>query len=150
MSDVESAAPSSSGARSFKVVAISKSKGGESIPVEGDGGRYLSRSPAGAAKKAFAKIVAKRKTSRDTVTLIVTIQESTQGSAKKNFVYSVSRVKIDPTPVEYKSKDGSTKTMHFNFKTTAKSLNHKAGGGSTKSAKSAKSAKGSRKKAGKV
>ena len=80
--------------RSFKVIDVRKHGGCKTKFKEG---RYMSSTPFGAAKKAFTKLCKVKKT-RGKCTLLVTLQETTVGSAKKQFQYKLSRTKL-PTPV---------------------------------------------------
>ena len=74
--------------RTFTIEAIFNQSGNK---IRFEGGRYVSTSPSGAARKAFSQayryLGAKGKTS-----LEVHIRESTQGSSHKIYQYIVKRV----------------------------------------------------------
>lgn len=55
------------------------------------GGRYLSDTPAAAAKKAFSKIC-QAKNIKGPCSMKIHIHETTAGSDKKEYAYKVSRV----------------------------------------------------------
>ena len=75
-----------------------------------DGGRYLSKTPGGAAKKAARRIFEDMGSKVKPVKFI--LRESTSGSAKKTFCYAASKeiydkpvtVKIGNSEVVYKHK----------------------------------------------
>jgi hypothetical protein len=83
--------------RSFTVVDVAthsgRTKGKANL-----GGRFVSRTPASAAKKAATQICRESKI-KGQCALDVTIQETTRGSLNKTYTYSVKRVK-DPVTVE--------------------------------------------------
>jgi hypothetical protein len=85
--------------RSFSIVRAITSTSSAKIRI--DGGRYLSRSPSGAAKKAFTQAArvherckknAKTKRRAEDLRMNVTIVETTQGSLGKQYKYTVFRV----------------------------------------------------------
>lgn len=84
------------GNRSFSVVDIRKDgKKGKKVTLASDnGGRYISKSPVGAAKKAFGVQARSMKSKPRKLTMIVTIQETTTGSSGKLFSYKVVRSKL--------------------------------------------------------
>ncbi len=101
--------------RTFTVVAVrssSKVKG-----KANEGGRFVSRTPAGAARKAGSRICRESKI-KGQCSLAITLRETTRGSNHKEYTYSVKRVK-DPVTVE---RDGQEIT--FNYKTQVKSMKH--------------------------
>lgn len=57
-------------------------------------GRYISKTPSGAAKKMFTTV-----SNGKYKTLKITCRESTQGSAKKSYTYRVTRVKNETVVV---------------------------------------------------
>jgi alkyl hydroperoxide reductase subunit AhpF len=77
------------------------------------GGRYMSATPAGAAKKAFSQAM-KNVTGR-VASLEVHVRETTQGSDKKTYKYKVSRKK-DPVTVLLK---GQPVTFEYTVKVKA-------------------------------
>lgn len=87
--------------RSFTIESIKTSSG---KVLAQDQGRYISSTPSGAAKKAFSQ---HKKSQRS---LIVSVRETTRGSACKTFKYKVSSVKntteviLNGTPVVFKFK----------------------------------------------
>jgi hypothetical protein len=77
--------------RSFTVISVStstKQKGKENF------GRYISKSPAGAARKAGSKVCGMSKI-RGQCTLTIALRETTQGSKGKVYVYKVKRVVVN-------------------------------------------------------
>lgn len=61
-------------------------------------GRYISRTPAGAASKALTELCSSKRI-KGQCTLFLKIRETTQGSTKKVFMYHAKREKLDE-PVE--------------------------------------------------
>lgn len=80
--------------RSFTIEAVYK--GGSKIRF--DGGRYISSTPAGAAKKAFSK-ACQHIGLKGQCALEVHVRETTRGSHQKQFSYKLRRV-VDPREVE--------------------------------------------------
>ena len=93
--------------RSFTVEAIMHS--GKKLTSKG--GRYISSTPAGAAKKAFS-----HHSKAGHKTLEIHLKETTKDSKHKVYKYKVSKVKED-TDV----KRGDT-TIHFSYKTKVKAV----------------------------
>lgn len=99
--------------RSFVVVAVNE------IPVSKTG-RYLCSTPAGAAKKAFNELARKKmnksksksKNKKRSLKMVIKIQETTEGSNKKEYTYRVKRVTLkEPRIVEL--KNGETITYRY-------------------------------------
>ena len=78
-------------------------------------GRYISKNPASAAKKAGRQQIKKSVKAK-----VITIRETTNGSAKKEYTYKVKKVKLK-CPVVIDRKDGSTTV--YKSKLVAKSMN---------------------------
>ena len=99
--------------RSFTVIKVESASG-----IKGKanlGGRFISKTPSSAARKAASRIC--RETNvRGVCTLKVHIQETTRGSAGKVFMYKVSRVKA-PTVVE---RGGET--IQYKYKTVSRAI----------------------------
>ena len=74
--------------RSFTVVAMAKS--GKKLSVSG--GRYISKNPYSAAKKAFSQYYREHQTS-GRFSLEVHLKETTQNSSHKIFKYSIVSIK---------------------------------------------------------
>lgn len=72
------------GYRSFTLIAASKA---EQCKTKGYGGRFINKTPSGAAKKAFTDLC-RTKNIRGVCTLFVVIKETTTGSKSKGRVYS--------------------------------------------------------------
>ena len=87
--------------RSFTVVHVESSKG-KSKSKSNEGGRYISSSPAGAAKKAFSQIC-RESSIKGVCTLVMTVRETTAGSDKKVYKYKMKRV-LKKKPVELKGR----------------------------------------------
>lgn len=91
--------------RSFTVVNV------DGREVE-EGGRYMSNSPMGAAKKAGSRLM--RKSGKNMVKL--TVMETTRQSKNKQFSYAVKKEKVNDVAVR-----GGVQIV-YKFKTVAKSL----------------------------
>ena len=76
----------------------------------------MSKTPMGAAKKAFSQ-VCQNKRKPGICSYTVTVRETTQGSAKKEYTYKVNR-RYDPTDVTLKNGEVIT----FKYVTKAKSV----------------------------
>ena len=100
--------------RTFSIVNISTTTG----RVKGENnltGRYISKTPVGAAKKIVTKVCSMSKI-KGQCTLVVHIRETTRDRTSKDFMYKIKRVK-KPVTV---TKDG--KEITFKYTLTAKSL----------------------------
>ena len=96
--------------RSFSVVNVTKKDG---CPTKFHSGRYESKTAHGAASKAFSQLCRVKKI-RGVCTLIITVQETTQGSSKKEFTYKFKREKL-AKPITLKTSKGDTyKILHKN------------------------------------
>jgi len=79
-------------------------------------GRYVSKTPSGAASKALTQLCNVKKV-RGQCTLFIKMRETTQGSNKKEFLYNVKReklanpVELSGRTLEYKNKIKSTDSM---------------------------------------
>ena len=79
-------------------------------------GRYVSRTPSGAASKALTQLCNVKKV-RGQCTLFIKMRETTQGSKKKEFLYNVKReklanpVELSGRTLEYKNRVKSTDSM---------------------------------------
>ena len=87
------------GKRSFTVVKLLKpaqltAKTHTAKKTTGHGGRFVSSTPVGAAKKAF-NAACRGKNIRGQCTLVVYLQETTAGSDKKLYKYKLKRFKLD-------------------------------------------------------
>ena len=74
------------GQRSFTLVSVNDKANA--------GGRYISSTPASAARKAGSQIC-RQKAIRGQCTLYIAVQETTQGSAGKIFYYKIKRVVVN-------------------------------------------------------
>jgi hypothetical protein len=103
--------------RSFVVVAVNENTVSKT-------GRYLCSTPAGAAKKAFNELARKKmsksksksksrsKNKKRSLKMVIKIQETTEGSNKKEYTYRVKRVTLkEPRVVEL--KNGETITYRY-------------------------------------
>ena len=90
--------------RSFTVESAHKAGG---CPTKSHGGRYISHSPLGAAKKAFNELCRVKKI-RGRCTLVIIMRETTSGSAKKTFKYKLERKKLK-NPITLEGKSGTYK-----------------------------------------
>ena len=82
--------------RSFTIVSVSD-KNGKKKGKDNLGGRFISTTPAGAAKKAGTHICRNTKI-KGRCTLNITVKEITRGSANKEFSYKYQRIH-DPVNV---------------------------------------------------
>ena len=78
------------GYRSFTVIDVGKHGG---CKTKFRAGRYINKTPVGAAKKAFTEHCRTKKI-RGVCTLIITVRETTSGSKKNVFSYKLSRKKL--------------------------------------------------------
>ena len=98
--------------RSFTIDKIEKSTGSV---LRYNGGRFISETPAGAARKMYSQGLQHCRT--DCKTFKITLHETTQGSNKKEYKYKVSKIKNDVV-VEHKGEE-----VHYKFTTKVKSMN---------------------------
>ena len=87
------------GKRYFKILieSIRPEKGSPKVAPEdlsANGGRYAGKNPMQAAKKAFTRI-SKAGKKKGTCAYVFSIQETTQGSAKKVFTYRGERRQLE-------------------------------------------------------
>jgi hypothetical protein len=102
--------------RSFTVISVETTTG----RVKGSanlGGRFMSKTPSGAARKAASRIC-RESSIKGQCTLIVVVQETTQGSAHKSYKYKVKRIR-DPVTIKYKGGLEITRE----YRTEIKSMN---------------------------
>jgi hypothetical protein len=92
--------------RSFTLVSVNDKRKAKS--AENAGGRYISTTPAGAARKAASQIC-RQSSIRGQCTLYVAVQETTQGSAGKVFYYKIKRVVVNEKVVH----NGKTVTHKY-------------------------------------
>ena len=79
------------------------------------GGRYNSKTPGGAAKKAATRLF--RSTNKKVLTF--TIRQTTQGSDKKLYKYEAKRIKLTkPVIITIKGKE-----IKYEYKTVVTALN---------------------------
>jgi hypothetical protein len=103
------------GYRSFTAVQVTKSGG---CKTKFHGGRFVSRTPAGAAKKAFGEHC-RTKRIRGICTLNVVIRETTQGSKKQLFAYKLHRNRL-PRPIIL--QEGTPNEYVVEYNSVAKSI----------------------------
>ncbi len=82
--------------RSFTIVSVSD-KAGKKKGKANLGGRFISTTPAGAARKAGTHIC-RNSNVRGRCTLHITVKETTRGSTNKEFSYVYQRIK-DPVEI---------------------------------------------------
>jgi len=104
------------GYRSFTIVNATK-KGG--CDTKFHGGKYVSKAPVGAARKAFSELC-RVKNIRGVCTLNVSVQETTQGSSNKVYTYRLHRRKLKK-PMIMKPK-GSNSEYVIEYDVVAKSI----------------------------
>lgn len=98
--------------RSFSISRVSAVPGNKAVPM--GPGRYISKTPQGAAKKVFSTVIKNILCgNKATKTLLISVQETTRGSLGKTFKYKVYKESIKPVlvmgndkrpPVIYKFK----------------------------------------------
>lgn len=94
---------SKEGYRSFTVVDAARTDGCKTkFAIKGSGGRYISKDPEAAARKAFSRLC-HRKRIRGQCAMIISVQEQTQGSNGKTWTYKLNREKL-ATPIELKGR----------------------------------------------
>jgi len=103
--------------RSFTILQIKKT-GQKCKTTKSDGGRFVSTTPSGAARKAFTAACHSKKI-RGQCSFTVKMRETTAASAKKEFVYELKRVKLTKPLI---IKRGSTE-VKIEYTTIIKSLN---------------------------
>ena len=103
-----------SGLRSFAVVGATRQG---ACKTKSRRGRYIGRTPGAAVKKAFNQLC-RIKRIRGMCTLFITIQETTQGSAHKQYTYKLNRRKLK-TPLIM--MEGTDKEFVIEYGVKAKS-----------------------------
>jgi hypothetical protein len=98
--------------RSFTIISIEKTNGSK---LQYKDGRFMGESPSQVSRKVFSH--ANRHCRTKCNSMKITIRETTQNSAKKEYTYRVKKVK-DETTVDL----GKTEVT-FEFTTKVKSLN---------------------------
>ena len=93
--------------RSFTICEIN----GRSVS---DGGRFLSNTPAGAARKAGSKVMRKRGVN----SVKVCVRETTQGGLGKEHAYRAKRVRVNEEVMR-----GGVPVV-YEFKTVIKAVKH--------------------------
>lgn len=91
--------------RSFTLVNAMKHG---SCQTKGHGGRFVSRNHAAAAKKAFSELC-RTKRIKGQCTLVVSMRETTRGSACKVRTYKCKRVKLSEPVVRLAGTDNEYK-----------------------------------------
>lgn len=96
--------------------------------VKGEAGRYVSRNPASAAKKAFSQLC-RVKRIKGQCALYICLRETTQNSNDRVFTYKLNRRKLaepivvseDRPPIQYETRIKSVKSLPDNCKKSRKS-----------------------------
>lgn len=117
--------------RSFTLVDVRNVDGcATKFKVRGSTGRFLSRTPVSAALKAFNGLCAK-KNIKGQCAFLITVRETTEGSAKKEFTYHCTQKKV-AEPNEFQKKHNITHMAHAksrkNMKTSCASGKTKSSG----------------------
>lgn len=103
------------GYRSFTVVDASKFGG---CKTKFKSGKYVSKTPVGAAKKAFSSFC-RLKRIRGVCTLFVTVKETTQGSNHKLYTYKLNRHRLKVPIIRF---EGTNKEYVNEYANRAKSV----------------------------
>ena len=113
---VKSTSGQKKGLRSFTVMDVGKHGG---CKTKFRAGRYINRSPVGAARKAFTEFC-RTKRIRGVCTLIITIKETTSGSKGKLYSYKLNRRKLaNPLILQ----EGTNNEYVVEYSSTAKAVN---------------------------
>ena len=104
------------GYRSFTVLEVGKHGGCKT--KFGKGGKYISKNPGSAVKKAF-KELCRIKRIRGICTLVVSIRETTQDSNKKVYSYKCQRKKLEQPKI---MMEGTNNEYVIEYKIEAKSI----------------------------
>jgi hypothetical protein len=99
--------------RTFSVISVSTTTG-RVKSAENLSGRYISKTPVGAAKKVVTKICSKSKI-KGQCTLIVHIREITRDGRAKDYSYKIKRI-MNPVTI---AKDGKDITFKYTLKATS-------------------------------
>lgn len=126
--------------RSFTVVEARRVDGCPTkFAVKGHGGRFIKRTPRAAASTAFNRLC-RRKRIKGQCAMILSVQETTQGSAGEVFTYKLNRNKLaEPLErngyvIQYDTEIASTK--HTRVPASCTSGKQKSSGPMMRSAKS--------------
>jgi len=126
--------------RSFTVVEAKRVDGCPTkFAVKGHGGRFIKRTPRAAASTAFNRLC-RRKRIKGQCAMILSVQETTQGSAGEVFTYKLNRNKLaEPLErngyvIQYDTEIASTK--HTRVPASCTSGKQKSAGPMMHSAKS--------------
>lgn len=126
--------------RSFTVVEARRVDGCPTkFAVKGHGGRFIKRTPRAAASTAFNRLC-RRKRIKGQCAMILSVQETTQGSAGEVFTYKLNRNKLDEPlerngyVIQYDTEIASTK--HARVPASCTSGKQKSSGPMMRSAKS--------------
>ncbi|KAJ3371238.1 hypothetical protein GGF31_003415 [Allomyces arbusculus] len=112
-----------SGERSFTVMQVLCTGQDTTECVKG---RFISKNPAGACRKAANKIFKKLFQDGESAPLEIHIRETTKGSKNGEFKYSATRSLIDKREVSFKTQDGqTTAAIPFKYDIRVTSLNGK-------------------------
>jgi hypothetical protein len=112
---VKSTSGKKEGLRSFKVVDVRKHSGCE---TKFRSGRFISRTPVGAARKAFNDLCRVKKI-RGVCTLHVVVKDTTKGSKGKEYCYKLQRRKLKQPLVMMK---GTNNQYTIEYSVDAKSV----------------------------
>ena len=96
--------------RSFKVLGVKK-PGQDMTTTTSHAGRYISKTPYGAASKALTRHC-NDKDIHGVCTFLIVMQETTAGSNKKVYAYKAARKRVDEKLVL------DNKPVHFKYKNT--------------------------------
>lgn len=126
--------------RSFTVVDAKRVDGCPTkFVVKGHGGRFIKRTPRAAASSAFNRLC-RRKRIKGQCAMILSVQETTQGSAGEVFSYKLNRNKLaEPIErngyvIQYDTEIASTK--HTSVPKSCRSGKQKSAGPMMRSSKS--------------
>ncbi|KAJ3349647.1 hypothetical protein GGF32_005342 [Allomyces javanicus] len=89
-------------------------------------GRFISKNPAGACRKAANKIFKKLFQDGESAPIEIHVRETTKGSKNGEFKYTATRSLIDKREVAFKTQTGETTTaIPFKYDIRVTSLNNK-------------------------
>jgi hypothetical protein len=112
--------------RVFTVVSITS----QDNPLEYEGGKTLSKTPAGAARKAANKACKVLFNEAETCVINIVIRETTKNSSSKEYSYVATRTKSNDEPVKFNGTAGTVPIM-FKYSLDLKSLKREVASATT-------------------
>jgi len=104
--------------RAFTITHVQRDGGKDASSVSG--GRFMSKTPAGAARKAANQ--ACRTFGEDECTIQIHIRETSKNSSKKEYKYFATRSLVGEKGVDFKTKVGEKVKVPFKYSMQLKSM----------------------------